>query len=146
MEWKGGFFYPLELDKPVHVKEIGKTIIFSLAPFEKTETLQPLYTRSFDYDILFKNMSDLCVRTRRKGDRIGKTKKLQDYFTDTKVPRHMRDTVALVAAGSDVLWVLDKHNKTNPKAAFVQNDNPVEAANAKICRITVATHIKEEFI
>lgn len=47
-------------------------------------------------------------RNRRAGDRfrpIGMTgrKKLQNYFTDRKIPRQERDTVILLAAGSDIL-------------------------------------------
>lgn len=49
------------------------------------------------------------LRTRRDGDTItikGGTKKLQDFFTDCKVPKMYRDEMLLLAAGSRVLWVL----------------------------------------
>ena len=49
------------------------------------------------------------LRTRRDGDTItikGGTKKLQDFFTDCKVPKIYRDEMLLLAAGSRVLWVL----------------------------------------
>lgn len=48
------------------------------------------------------------VRTRRAGDRIRPLgcgeKLLSDFFTDKKVDRPLRDCVALVAKGRDVLW------------------------------------------
>ena len=52
----------------------------------------------------------LTLRTRRAGDRIrplgmGGTKKLQDYLTDRKIDRPLRDFLALIARGSEVLWV-----------------------------------------
>lgn len=49
------------------------------------------------------------LRTRRDGDTIaikGGTKKLQDFFTDCKVPKMYRDEMLLLVAGSRVLWVL----------------------------------------
>lgn len=49
------------------------------------------------------------LRTRRDGDTIaikGGTKKLQDFFTDCKVPKMYRDNMLLLAVGSRVLWVL----------------------------------------
>lgn len=60
------------------------------------------------------------LRTRRDGDTItikGGTKKLQDFFTDCKVPKMYRDKMLLLAVGSRVLWVLpseyfpDKRNR-----------------------------------
>jgi tRNA(Ile)-lysidine synthase len=36
----------------------------------------------------------------------GKSKKLQDYFVDEKIPRHRRDTVPILLSGNDVLWVV----------------------------------------
>jgi tRNA(Ile)-lysidine synthetase-like protein len=49
----------------------------------------------------------IVIRSRRPGDRLGgrNRSKVQDVFTDAKVPSRLRDTWPLVAAGSDVLWV-----------------------------------------
>ena len=49
------------------------------------------------------------LRTRRDGDIIaikGGTKKLQDFFTDCKVPAIYRDEMLLLAVGNRVLWVM----------------------------------------
>jgi tRNA(Ile)-lysidine synthase len=93
------FFYPLQLDKPLYIPEIDKTI-----------TVSPC-THSPNYDILPKCMSELCVRTRRPGDRVflsGGSKKLQDYFTDAKIPRHLRDRIPLVAMGNEILCIMEE--------------------------------------
>lgn len=49
------------------------------------------------------------LRTRREGDRFrpykGGEKSLGDYMTDKGIPRHLRDNVPVVAAGSEVLIV-----------------------------------------
>lgn len=62
----------------------------------------------FDYD---KIGSEIRLRNRLPGDRFcpcgmeGKSKKLQDFFVDMKVPRRRRDNVPLLVAGNNILWV-----------------------------------------
>jgi tRNA(Ile)-lysidine synthase len=53
--------------------------------------------------------ADAVVRRRRPGDRIQPRgmsghKKLQDYYTDRRVPRRERDAAPVIAHGADVLW------------------------------------------
>ena len=54
----------------------------------------------------------LVVRAWQAGDRFfpdgmkGKSKKLQDFFIDTKVARHARGTVPLLVAPEGILWVV----------------------------------------
>jgi tRNA(Ile)-lysidine synthase len=129
----GGFFYPLEPNKPLYIPEINKTILFSFSPPEETPLL--LCTHSFNYDILSESLSDLCVRSRKPGDRISQKKKLQDYFTDTKTPRYQRDKIALVAIKNEILWVMDKNNKINrTKTTSFKNDNPT---HQNLCYISL---------
>ncbi len=50
------------------------------------------------------------VRARRPGDRIAPTglrgsKKIQDLFTDEKIPEHRRGTIPVFVCGDDVAWV-----------------------------------------
>jgi tRNA(Ile)-lysidine synthetase-like protein len=50
----------------------------------------------------------LQFRTRREGDFINLNvgrKTIQDLFVDMKVPRHMRDSIQMVACGGEVLWI-----------------------------------------
>lgn len=52
----------------------------------------------------------LTVRARADGDYFypmgfGKRKKLQDFFVDEKVPRDERDSIPVVAAGDDIVWI-----------------------------------------
>ncbi|HEU0022349.1 MAG TPA: tRNA lysidine(34) synthetase TilS [Dehalococcoidia bacterium] len=51
------------------------------------------------------------VRTRQSGDRFQPLgmkveKKLQNFFTDSKVPRDWRDRVPLLMSGQDIAWVV----------------------------------------
>lgn len=54
----------------------------------------------------------LVVRSWRAGDRFvpqgmqGKSKKLQDFFTDRKVPRSRREALPLLVAPEGILWVV----------------------------------------
>lgn len=63
----------------------------------------------FDYD---KIGPLLTLRSRRSGDWFcptgmgGKSKKIQDYFVDEKVPRRKRDIIPLLCSGEDILWVV----------------------------------------
>lgn len=59
-------------------------------------------------------------RTRREGDmfqKIGSSgkKKLNDYFTDKKIPFAQRDSIMLLASGSDILLVLGYDISENVK-------------------------------
>jgi tRNA(Ile)-lysidine synthase len=52
----------------------------------------------------------LTVRSRRAGDRfqplgLAGTKKLQDFFTDARVPRAERDAIPVFEAGRGIIWV-----------------------------------------
>ncbi len=68
-----------------------------------------LWQAEFDYD---KIALPLTLRSRREGDRFcpagmgGRSKKLQDYLVDEKIPRRRRDAVLLLCSGDDILWVV----------------------------------------
>ncbi len=62
----------------------------------------------FDYDRV---SQQLLLRTRKKGDRIwirglGGHKKVKDIFIDNKIPREDRDTIPLLFAGEELLWIV----------------------------------------
>jgi len=68
-----------------------------------------LWQAEFDYD---KIQKPLTFRTRLNGDRFcpsgmdGRSKRLQDYFIDEKIPRRKRDTIPLLVSGKDIVWVV----------------------------------------
>ncbi len=68
---------------------------------------QPPYTAQLDRNALG---NAAILRTRRPGDRFqpnGMTgaKKLQDYFTDAKIPRQQRDHIPLLATPRGIAWI-----------------------------------------
>ena len=100
------FSYKLTPESVQFIPEINKHIRASFSPPGHENG----YTKIFRYD----NIS-LRFRSRLPGDFLrlegAGRRKLQDYFTDRKTPRDMRDSVPLVAAGSEILWILDGSGK-----------------------------------
>lgn len=87
-------------------KQTMEITILEKEDFKGRKYPKDTYTKWFDYD---KISNGLVLRTRRSGDYIsinGGTKKLQDYFTDEKVPAKERDTVNVVADGSEIVWIV----------------------------------------
>lgn len=68
------------------------------------------FVRMFDAKAIAECPAKLVLRTRRPGDFLrplgmnGRSKKLQDFFVDKKVPREERDQVLLVCLGQEVVW------------------------------------------
>ena len=104
-----GFRYELEFDKPQFIPEISKTILFSNQNFSKNPT--PYCTKLLKYDIMPKSVA---IRTRLAGDRIclsskeGRTftKKLQDFFTDAKIPASHRDEIPILTIDDKIAWLI----------------------------------------
>lgn len=70
--------------------------------------------------------SDLVYRSRQPGDTIrlsGGTKKLSDLLIDRKIPRETRDSVRLLAADSEVIWVEGLATDVRFAKAKVPNDD-----------------------
>ena len=92
--------YPLKPDSRVFAA--GKCF---LASFTKQNIK---IEAAFDYE---KIKNGLAVRNRRDGDsiyfnKVG-TKKLKNYFIDKKIAREIRDKIALICSGSEVLMIED---------------------------------------
>ncbi len=66
------------------------------------------YKLFLDWDALYRLDENLVFRFRQAGDRIQPKgmkghKKLQDFFTDRKIPKHLRDTILLLASGGEII-------------------------------------------
>lgn len=128
-ESKTGFCYALNENFPVHIPEIEKTVRLSFS----SQTSMPHCTKVFSCD---KITTALHFRTRLPGDKIslknaaGKifTKKMKDYFTDEKIPRACRSEIPLLAHGNDILWILDKKNRTNAKFEAVADEKCIHVS------------------
>ncbi len=101
-------------DEPYPIAIPGKTSIPGWTIMATIEETLPSnrdfgpYTALFDMDRL---NGPITVRRRRNGDRytpLGMTgsKKLQDFLTDAKVPRHLRDSIPIVLSADQIIWVV----------------------------------------
>lgn len=104
------YFYNLEIDKTIFIKELGKYVCLSLNEEKKEIKFINICTKVFDYDKININLS---LRTRQAGDFIvlsqsSGTKKLKDYFIDEKFPRKQRDKIPLLTQGKEVLWLIGR--------------------------------------
>ncbi|MDI3481293.1 MAG: tRNA(Ile)-lysidine synthase [Tepidanaerobacteraceae bacterium] len=103
----GDYSYEIPVPGRVKIEEAGAVIWADVKPSSEAEIIRtnPLIAH-LDYD---KIKGNLTVRNRRAGDRFiplgGHLKKLQDFFTDEKIPRSERDRVPVVTAGEDIIWV-----------------------------------------
>jgi len=66
------------------------------------------YVQYFDYDLLKKGIH---IRNRRAGDIFRPfgscgTKKLKEFFIDSKIPREERGRIPLICRGNEVVWVI----------------------------------------
>ena len=102
---------PLEGEHPVPVPgvtAVGGWRVETQLVETPTSLDAPPMTAYLDADTLG---GELCLRSRRPGDRIQPlgmaqgSRKLQDYFVDAHVPRRERDAVPLLVSPRGVVWV-----------------------------------------
>ncbi len=85
-----------------------ETLVAGRPPEEQSD-INYIWQALFDYD---KIGPVLTLRNRHPGDWFcpagmgGKSKKIQDYFVNEKVPRRKRDLVPLLCSGNDILWIV----------------------------------------
>ena len=77
--------------------------------------------------------AEVVVRTRRPGDRFQPsgmtgTKKLQDFYTDAKIPRDQRDRIPLLLCDRGIAWVVGHRVAEWAKAVGGSNQLEVEVS------------------
>ncbi|MCX8043475.1 MAG: tRNA lysidine(34) synthetase TilS [Desulfobacterota bacterium] len=105
------FEYRFErLPECIDIPEIGRSIQISIQPASQAlqqVAMLPANQACIAYDAV---RLPLVVRTWRPGDRfmplgLGGVKKIQDFFSDRKVPRSKRSTVPILLFDDTVAWV-----------------------------------------
>ncbi|HOQ37958.1 MAG TPA: tRNA lysidine(34) synthetase TilS [Acetivibrio sp.] len=83
------------IDEPKNIKDFNKAKSDSMVQF-------------FDYDRL---KDGINIRYRKDGDifkplgSVG-TKKLKEFFIDSKIPRHIRDRIPLISKDKEIVWII----------------------------------------
>jgi tRNA(Ile)-lysidine synthase len=106
-----GFSHTLTVPGITEIPGPGLTIEAMLLEAREAQAGDPNYRWQalFDYD---KIGPPVMLRSRCPGDRFfpagmgGRSKKIQDYLVDEKVPRRKRDAIPLLCSGEDILWVV----------------------------------------
>jgi tRNA(Ile)-lysidine synthase len=105
-----GFKLSFEIPGEVEIPEIGRSWRIEIKNYTSSlleeAILNPLIG-IFDSDRL---SSPVTVRSRRDGDRMQPlgmhgTKKIQDIFTDKKIPRRRRDEFPIFTSGGEIFWI-----------------------------------------
>ena len=99
--------YPIDTEGETAIPGVGRFVCRKVPAESLGDLSRKEYTKCLDCDKIIK---PLVARTRRTGDRIrinseGGSKKLKDLFIDLKVDREERDSIILLAEGSDVVWI-----------------------------------------
>lgn len=79
----------------------------------------------------------LELRTRKPGDWMAMgygTKKIQDLFVDSHVPKERRDTIYLVALGDEILWIPDMDGKSRYTASYKVGDHTAQVLQLEIIK------------
>jgi tRNA(Ile)-lysidine synthase len=94
------------------VPEIGAELTASVHPTLSIDKYKSLgynpYVQYFDYDLLKKGIH---IRNRRTGDVFkpfgsSGTKKLKEFFIDSRIPREERSHIPLICRGNETVWVI----------------------------------------
>ncbi len=99
------FVHPVIIGENFLVEETGH---FFTASFVDSPVKTTKNTICLDAGLL--SGKTLCVRNRREGDvfypsGMEGSKKLQDFFVDSKVPRFLRDSVPIITADDEIVWI-----------------------------------------
>ena len=112
-----GFSYDIYTDVPTFIPSIGQYVQISVKNLDinSLANSSEICTKYFNYDKIV--LSSVKIRNRMPGDKIYISgvghKKLKDEFSDRKIPRSLRDSIPLLAQGSDILWIIDDKGRTN---------------------------------
>ncbi|MEN2983454.1 MAG: tRNA lysidine(34) synthetase TilS [Dictyoglomaceae bacterium] len=105
--------YSITLKIPGHVElPTGEKLIAEVVDRENIKNIdfQNPFHVYFDYDKI--NLEELTIRTWKEGDRFkpfglgGRSKKLQDFFIDRKIPRFKRNLIPLILGKKEILWIV----------------------------------------
>lgn len=107
------FDEPLEIPGMTRVESLGTSILASIYT-DHEEAVQSFRVDNksmeqfFDYDKL---KTGINIRNRRNGDifrpyKSNGTKKLKEFFIDSKIPREVRGNIPLIVKDNEVVWIV----------------------------------------
>lgn len=117
MKQKFKYEHVLHVPGTAYIKEAEMSVETTILKKNSSNFIATRFIKYFDYGKI-NNM--IKFRNRLNGDYIypsGMTgkKKLKDFFIDNKVPRDDRDSIPLIACGSEILWIVGIRTSENFK-------------------------------
>jgi len=106
---KTKYFYKLKPNSEIFIKELGLKIkAFVTDKIDMERIKKDKNIECFQIDNL---NGEFILRNRKEGDRIklfglDKHKKLKDLFVDLKIPKNMRDLIAVLEYNNNILWIV----------------------------------------
>ncbi len=110
--------------------------------FEASLPANKFWKAQFDYD---KIGSRLTIRNRRSGDWFcpsgmgGKSKKLQDFFVDEKIPGQRRNRIPILLSGENIVWVVGMRTDNR----FLPRENTKSIVGVHVRNKRAKTHCSE---
>ncbi len=130
------FEYKLKIPGETELKSIQAIITTQILKFDKNESCRDyvdknkgIYTKFFDLSKIGSQKDmDIVARSRKGGDifkplNSNGTKKLKEYFIDTKIEREARNKLPLIAINKEIIWIIE--NKTSDNYKVTDNTNSV---------------------
>lgn len=107
----GNFEYVVSVSDDTHFPALNASMTATIVEASNDKTDQRpsgRFQAVFDAEEI---QMPLKIRSRQPGDRfrpfgMGGTKKVKDFLIDTKVPRHVRQSIPILVAGDEILWVV----------------------------------------
>lgn len=84
-----------------------------------------------------KEVGTIELRTRKPGDWMAMsfgTKRIQDLFIDSRVPKDERDSVYMVALGSEILWIPDIRGESRYTASYKVGEDTAQVMRLEIVK------------
>ena len=123
------FCVDLNIPGTVRVPELEATVTACIVRDTNIDNYPQLvynpFMQFFDYDKLNRG---IIIRNRRMGDRFAPfgsngTKKLKEYFIDSKVPREQRSMIPLICMDDEIVWVIG--DKISDKFKVTENTKSI---------------------
>lgn len=107
---KEGFEYSITIPAEIEIKKTGGRWRAELRDYSEPLFKEISADNSAGIFDAEKLADTITVRSRREGDRMqplgmSGTKKLQDIFTDKKIPRRLRASMPVFESGGDIFWI-----------------------------------------
>lgn len=119
----------LNIPGTIWIPELNAEVTATIQSYNHIDNYRSLgynpFMQFFDYEMMNKGIN---IRNRQKGDvfkplKSNGTKRLKEYFIDSKIPREQRDKMPLLCIDNEVIWIIG--DKISDKFRVTENTKSV---------------------